>query len=382
MSMNELQTIVRQSFDFRDEEESLICFELVDITGRLCEHIRNRNPERASYELSRIFLSLFRISNKIEASLRRIVLSKYAAGCPYCLSKPCQCIRLVLEPEVRKSVKKRRADGGLMAKPTTLADFFWHVVQIYGASLNLSTVETESFHMMETLGLASNALRSGNLSDLDSAVADIFVRGLTLTKKLEISIETIEKAICDQCLVQKEKISDRTFVDLHSLWKLVQGTDNRQRGRSLEGFAFALFSTVPCFHVKRNVRSDTSEFDLVIGINPEKKGGKYWQRYQPLVFVECKCRKKTSGQDVVSKILGKVTINTSGDGTTLIFVLSTAHFSPQAIQLSRYAFLKKYLIVLITKDDVNRVIEKRTDIDSFLRELVESTCMRLGSPAT
>ena len=203
-----------------------------------------------------------------------------------------------------------------------------------------------------------------------------------LSSKLKIKSEDIERAMSNLYSGhQFHEMRDDSFDDLRRLWDAARKSDQRSKGKAFEDFTCALFSRVPSFRVKGNVCTDTSEFDLVIDIDPEEKGGAYWERYQPRIFVECKYRAKTTGQNVISNILGKVVVQTTGKGETLVFVLSKSRFSGKAVQQSRYAYLKGYLIVPITEDDIAKVLERQEYVQEFLRELVEGTCARVKSVA-
>ena len=265
------------------------------------------------------------------------------------------------------------------SKTITLREFSELLIQIYGASSRIISIDHHVLMLYEQISEASMLL-GDNSNASESALADIFVWLIMIAEKFNIDIKLIEEVMGN--LHPGDQIPEKpkdSYAKLRELWNIALNSDQRAKGKTFEDFAFTFFSMVPSFRVKKNIYTDTGEFDLIIGIDPEKKGGLYWARYQPLIFVECKNRKKTTSQAVISKILGKVVAHDSGKTENLIFVLSKSYFSGEAFQQAKYAYLRGYLIAPITDNDIEKVLIIQGDIHEFLCELVENTCARVKS---
>ncbi|MBU7048516.1 MAG: restriction endonuclease [Theionarchaea archaeon] len=149
--------------------------------------------------------------------------------------------------------------------------------------------------------------------------------------------------------------------------------NKREKGSLFERFVAQFFSMVPSFYVIENIRSNTEQFDIVIDVDPQESGGLWWSQFLPLIYVECKNRIETTGQDIISTIGGKAATHRA----KLVFVVTSANISLQAFQQSCYFTALGCCIVIIKAEEIQEVISAKSDINEFLREKVRDTYLRI-----
>ena len=146
-----------------------------------------------------------------------------------------------------------------------------------------------------------------------------------------------------------------------------------KRGKAWETFAAALFSAVPAFSVYPDVADGAEELDVILAINGSAPGGRYWSIYLPAILIECKSLLDSTPQDVASGAFRKA----NQHDIRLVFVMTTGGATPAGDQESRYsgAFGNTY-VVLIDDAEIGQLLERRGDLDAFLRSKVLD--VRLG----
>lgn len=377
-SLDELQNGVNDVYFNRDlkKNDSSILMDLIASMGELSKSLRRNEKLIINHSIAKIFTHVLRIYNKKHISASESLWSIYPGYCPYCASNPCICASV---EDILKKKKFKFEQSQIQGRPITLCDFFKLINQIYNPAIMVFNLNYCILMLYEQASEVSLVINGRN-DAFESAIADYFTWLISIVKKLNIDIISIEKNLISlQPTIRIQEEIKREFTLLNELWDVALKADQRTKGKALEDFAFTLFNMVPSFRMKQNVKTDTSEFDLIIGINPEKRGGMYWTRYQPLIFVECKNRIITTSQSVISTILGKVVVHDSGRTENLIFVLSNNHFSGEALQQAKYAYLKGFLIVPISNNDINQLLEEQKDIHEFLCDHVENICARVKS---
>ena len=154
---------------------------------------------------------------------------------------------------------------------------------------------------------------------------------------------------------------------------LSEGNGTYEKGLTWEQYAAALFAVVPAFSVYPDVHTDTEQIDVLLAIDPDRKGGQFWNRYAPAILVECKNLKESTPQKVVSEVLGKASLH----NINLVFVMTTGGTSPQAQQQARYSASRgETLVVLLDDSELEQVVGARRDIDQYLREKVLDAWIR------
>lgn len=379
-------------YERRDQSTStaLLAMFLVAEVGNISRSVINRNDKNVPYSLVHAVSFLFALCSKNDVLLSECFWSKYPGVCPYCLHYPCMCNPLLADSLENSQARQQKID--LMAQKMspeqiTLKASQDFILNLYPTVTRIMSLE---HHLLRLQGAIADAsvLFESQPNSAKGLLADIFSFLLSLAGKFDVDIED---ALCNlyvpkgQTELQfklespNEKQVKSQVNQLRIQWELCNSDDRRTKGKALENFAFAFFDLVPAFRVRRNVETDTSEFDLVISIDPEAKGGVYWNRYGPLIFVECKNRVATTGQGDISKMIGKAVVQGPGQSTTLIFFLSKSDFSNDALQQARYAYLKGYLIVPITDHDIEVALMDSHKADEYLRGLLDQTCMRSRS---
>jgi len=330
---------------------------------------------------------VFGICSRQGLSLSQAWWTTYALGCPLCLCSPCCCSALPVStgnnlPPYRAEKRAPIRDSSSIS----LRESQRLVLHIYPTFVNSTSVE----HLLLRLGSAAAeayTLLERKPDDFPSVIITVFTHLLMAAAKLRVDIDRAIYNLYATDQVASPPLTEVTrgaFVDdrhssLLDLWHTCCTSDIHEKGRTLEQFASAFFGTVPAFRVRHDVRTDTSQFDLIICIQPEAPGGLYWERYQPIIFVECKNTAAPAGQNVVSTMLGKTAVHAPGNLTSLVFLVSASDFSKEAVQQLRYAYLKGCLIVPITGADIEDVLQQGSNIEAFLRELVDLTCIRAKS---
>lgn len=341
----------------------------------------------AAYPLAQMSYHLFALCCKLGLQLSVLFCKRFPGMCPFCVSNPCMCMA-VSSPRVALSewgsISNNQSQSGCDdVRKLTITSAQELITELYFNKALDSPVSHLVQVLHSSIAYAWQSIEK-NSTDSEPLLADIFANVLILASKLDIELEDALSNlnigdIRKQLVNKKESESDSGKSELEDLWDIVCKAGKRTKGKALEDYAFTLFETVPSFIVNRNILTDTSEFDLIIRINPEKEGGLYWERYQPLIFVECKNLANPTDQGEISKMFGKVMTQTNQITTNLIFFLSMSRFSGPALQQARYAFQTGYLIVPITFAELQYALEQGDRFDEFLREIVDRSCMRLKS---
>ena len=175
--------------------------------------------------------------------------------------------------------------------------------------------------------------------------------------------------------LEEDEDTEMAYLRLEILRRraLSEGNGTYEKGLTWEQYAAALFAVVPAFSVYPDVRTDTEQIDVLLAIDPDRKGGQFWNRYAPAILVECKNLKESTPQKVVSEVLGKASLH----NINLVFVMTTGGTSPQAQQQARYSASRgETLVVLLDDSELEHVVGERRDIDQYLREKVLDAWIR------
>jgi type II secretory pathway predicted ATPase ExeA len=157
---------------------------------------------------------------------------------------------------------------------------------------------------------------------------------------------------------------------LRALWQsALAAPDKAVRGKALEDFAAAFFGDA--FEViKRNLRTDTEELDLVLERSPttDPRFGK-----AAYLLVECKnWQTRPVDQTAVTKLYGELSLHNMKQG----FLVATSRFTDDAVQQARYAISQDVEIVLIDGSTVADFLDDLRPVGDLLVDLHRRQILR------
>ncbi len=154
----------------------------------------------------------------------------------------------------------------------------------------------------------------------------------------------------------------------HLRREALNGDGCYRRDPAWEGFAEALFTTVPAFSLYEDVANGEGRPYIILSINDRAPGGQYWNSFQPAALVWCQPNVRDPEALVEEPLAAAHELNLS-----LVFVLASC--IPSALQLAS-GTRDGVCLALVTDQEIAQLLDQRSDIEMFLRDRVLAARLR------